>query len=278
MPTIEADDSRDIPSLPRDVSVTVEYDLDPKENTVRTQRVKDAYGIDFDAGTIRPVDDVTVTVEPGQIIYATGSSGAGKTSFCRRLAEDIGAVNFDDVEVPRDIPLVEVFPEHLSVPETQLTMSMFGLGEAHLNLRTYDELSDGQQYRAKLAYCSTKYDRIFADEYCATLDRETAKTISYSIRKQMLKGRLTGVFIFATTHRDILADLQPDWLLDFDKNELVEGTPVDRAVSVDEYLSRGEVRDELNDAPKPLTRREFTEVGNLNTMLEQLGRGDSDAE
>lgn len=267
---VDGSDGESGPSLPYETSITVEYDLNPKDNTVRTQRVKDAYGIDFDAGTIRPVDDVSVRVGPGQVIFATGSSGAGKTSFCRRLADELGAVSFNDVEMPRDIPLIESFPSELSVPETQLAMSMFGLAEAHLNLRTYDELSDGQQYRAKLAYCSTRFDRVFADEYCATLDRETARTISYSIRKQLLKGRLTGVFIFATTHRDILPDLQPDWLLDFDRNELVEGHPVDSAVSVDDYLSRSEVRDELNDSPKPLTRRDREEVGKLNTMLDEM--------
>lgn len=59
---------------------------------------------------------------------------------------------------------------------------------------------------------------IFADEFCATLDRETAKTISYSIRRQTLKGRLDNTFIFATTHRDIIQDLRPDLLVDFDEN------------------------------------------------------------
>lgn len=272
MPEVEAADDRDLPDLPLETSVTVEYDLNPKENTVRTQKVKDAYGISFEAGTIRPVDDVSVRVGPGSIVFATGASGAGKTSFCEELADELGAVRFSEIEaeMPKDEPLIEAFPGHLSVEETQLVMSMFGLAEAHLNLRTFRELSDGQQYRARLAYASTRYDRIFADEYCATLDRETARTISYSIRKQLLKGRLSNVFIFATTHRDILPDLQPDWLLDFDRNELIEGVPEEDAVDVAEYLERGEVQQALNDDPKPLTRENRAEVAQMETLADKL--------
>lgn len=202
----------------REITITESYNIDPKENTFRTQKIKDAYGIDFDAGELSVIDDVTVEVSPGDILFATGASGAGKTTFCEAVADELDAVTFDNIEVKRDVPIIETFPDEFSVDQTQKYMGMFGLGDAHLNLRTYDELSQGQKYRAKLAYTAARHDVIFADEFCATLDRETAKTISYSIRRQTLKDRINATFIFATTHRDIIQDLRPDVLLDFDDN------------------------------------------------------------
>jgi ABC-type lipoprotein export system ATPase subunit len=203
--------------------------------------VKDAYGIDFDVGTLTVIEDVEIALEPGQIVFAVGSSGAGKTSYCRALAasDTVDAIDFGRIEreFPRGVPLIDCFPDGFDVEQTQLYMSMFGLGEAHLNLREYDELSDGQQYRARLCYAAAHYPgrTIFADEFCATLDRLTAKTISYSLRKALLKGRLDNTFIFATTHRDILYDLQPDWLLDFDENAVKNGTPtLDPVFTADE--------------------------------------------
>jgi ABC-type ATPase with predicted acetyltransferase domain len=202
----------------REIHVDESYEIDPKENTFRTQKIKDAYGIDFDAGELKVIDDVSVEVSPGDIVFATGASGAGKTTFCEAIVDELDGIDFDEVDVPKDVPVVEIFPDEFDVDETQKYMGMFGLGDAHLNLRTYDELSQGQRYRAKLAYVASRHDVIFADEFCATLDRETAKTISYSIRRQTLKGRLDNTFVFATTHRDIIQDLRPDLLVDFDEN------------------------------------------------------------
>ncbi|MDY6780416.1 MAG: hypothetical protein SV760_07720 [Halobacteria archaeon] len=198
--------------------VAASYTLDPKENTVRTQKVKDAYGIDFEVGELDVVDSLELEVDRGDIVFATGASGAGKTTVCEQIADRLDAVAFSDVRVERGVPLIETFPDDFDVDETQKYMGMFGLGDAHLNLRTYEELSQGQKYRAKLAYTAARYDVVFADEFAATLDRETAKTIAFSIRRQTLKDRLDATFIFATTHRDLIPDLRPDVLLDFDEN------------------------------------------------------------
>ena len=47
-----------------------------------------------------------------------------------------------------------------------------------------------------------------ADEWCAKLDRVTAKVISRNVRK-IADKRGVG-FLLATTHEDIVEDLQPD--------------------------------------------------------------------
>ena len=76
-------------------------------------------------------------------------------------------------------------------------------------LRTPGELSDGQRYRYGIAACLAGGARtIVADEWCAKLDRVTAKVISRNARRVADK-RGVG-FLLATTHEDIIEDLQPD--------------------------------------------------------------------
>lgn len=201
------------------VSVNIAYDMKPKTNTIRTQMVKDAFGIDFEVGRKVIIRDVEIELTPGQIVYATGASGAGKTSICRTIAKQIGATDLDTITIPRDLPLVDVFPEHMSLEEIMGYLSLFGLAEAHVALRTYDELSQGQQYRALMAYAAATQPHVYADEFCAKLDRVTAKAIAYNLRKRQMKDK-RQIWIVATTHRDIAGDLQADILIDLDVGEI----------------------------------------------------------
>jgi ABC-type ATPase with predicted acetyltransferase domain len=52
---------------------------------------------------------------------------------------------------------------------------------------------------------------IFADEFCANLDRVTAAVIAYNIRKFANRAGVT--LILAASHDDILLDLAPDVLV-----------------------------------------------------------------
>ncbi len=96
--------------------------------------------------------------------------------------------------------------------ETLSLLAACGLGEAQLLLRTPAELSDGQRYRFRLA-CgfAQKPCWIVADEFTAALDRTLAKVIAFNLRK--LATRWGVGCLLATTHADILDDLQPDLLV-----------------------------------------------------------------
>jgi ABC-type ATPase with predicted acetyltransferase domain len=52
---------------------------------------------------------------------------------------------------------------------------------------------------------------IFADEFCSNLDRITAAVISFNVQKFAKKTGI--VFILASSHEDLLLDLQPDVLV-----------------------------------------------------------------
>ena len=53
---------------------------------------------------------------------------------------------------------------------------------------------------------------VIADEFCATLDRVTAKVIARNVRKWV--NHTNACFIAATTHDDLLEYLAPDVLIE----------------------------------------------------------------
>ncbi|KKL26719.1 hypothetical protein LCGC14_2392460, partial [marine sediment metagenome] len=90
--------------------------------------------------------------------------------------------------------------------------------------RKHKQLSDGQKYRYAIAkMLATGSDVWFIDEFCATLDREMAKVIAFSIQKT---ARLLGkTIIVATTHSDIEHDLNASLTI---KKNFGEGVTVTR--------------------------------------------------
>jgi len=84
-------------------------------------------------------------------------------------------------------------------------------------LRKPSELSDGQRYRLRLAQTIDLAQRessgavILADEFAATLDRQTAQVIARNVRRWTSKTAHT--FVAATTHDDLLEALEPDVLV-----------------------------------------------------------------
>jgi energy-coupling factor transporter ATP-binding protein EcfA2 len=82
------------------------------------------------------------------------------------------------------------------------------LNDAFLFLRSFDQLSDGQKYRYRIArLLESKACFWILDEFAATLDRDTAKIVSFNLQKiARLEGKCV---IAATTHMDLFEDLSP---------------------------------------------------------------------
>jgi ABC-type ATPase with predicted acetyltransferase domain len=98
-----------------------------------------------------------------------------------------------------------------------------GLSSVPSWLRPYSQLSNGEQYRASLAYKVSKArdgDMILIDEYTSVVDRTVAKAMSYSLQKYI---RRTGKkIILASCHFDILEWLMPDWIINLQKGGALE--------------------------------------------------------
>jgi hypothetical protein len=114
------------------------------------------------------------------------------------------------VEVDADKPLIETVGE--TVEEGLELLSKVGLNDAFLFLRTYNQLSDGQKYRYRIAkLIESGRQWWLMDEFAATLDRDTAKIVAFNLQKF---ARQQGkAVIAATTHSDLFEDLAPDVLV-----------------------------------------------------------------
>jgi ABC-type lipoprotein export system ATPase subunit/GNAT superfamily N-acetyltransferase len=177
--------------------------------TDRTIAVSEAFGLGIDEDKEHVVlDNVELKIGPKDIVYITGDSGAGKSVLLRALKKDLGdeAVDINDVQVDSSKPLIEAVGR--TVEEGLELLSKVGLNDAFLFLRTYDELSEGQKYRYKIAkMVESKADFWIADEFAATLDRDTAKIVAYNLQK--LARQQGKAVLAATTHTDLFEDLSP---------------------------------------------------------------------
>jgi hypothetical protein len=168
------------------------------------------FGIDFETGQNVIARDVEIDYRPGRIVLFAGPSGSGKSSLLRAAVEKLpGAARLDDSFDDSRALIDTLGPD---VRKAAHNLSICGLSEAMLLLRAPGELSDGQRYRYSLARCLAGDARTVAgDEWCATLDRVTARAISYNVRK-LADARGVG-FLLAGTREDLIDDLQPDLIV-----------------------------------------------------------------
>lgn len=195
------------------MKLTVSHDFLPKQRTTRAAIVMDQFGIDFEQGRHVIAENLHIPISPGDVVLFTGESGSGKSSLLRAIAQTLRNELGDDAVV--DIAAISSGEQLLidRLPGSELegmhALSMCGLGEAHLMLRTPQELSDGQRYRFQLALgVRSGAPWLLADEFTATLDRTLAKLIAFNVRR--LADRTRQGFLLATTHEDIFDDLSPD--------------------------------------------------------------------
>jgi len=182
------------------------------EVTPRTIGVAEAFGLGID-DTRRFIiyDNVELRIGPRDIVYITGDSGSGKSALLRAIKRDLeeageSVIDMEDIRIEEEKPIVETVGSTLD--EALKLLSRVGLNDAHLFLRKYRELSDGQRYRYRIAKLMESGRQWWImDEFCSTLDRETAKIVAYNLQKQA--RRMGRAVIAATTHTDLMEDLAP---------------------------------------------------------------------
>lgn len=134
-----------------------------------------------------------------------GNSGSGKTTILKKLGI-LKEPNFDE-----NISLISNF-YWLSPKEATFLLTSMGLSSVPTWLRPYKLLSNGEKYRAKLAYIvssSKENEIILIDEYTSVVDRDVAKAMSFALQKYI--RRKNKKIILASCHFDIIDWLLPDW-------------------------------------------------------------------
>ena len=124
--------------------------------TPRTIAVAEAFGLGVDQEQkFQIYDNVELKMGPKDIVLITGESGSGKSVLLKALKKDLfdanlgGIIDIADVVVEEDKPLIETVGH--TVEEGLELLSRVGLNYAFLFLRTYEQLSDGQRYRYRIA-------------------------------------------------------------------------------------------------------------------------------
>jgi energy-coupling factor transporter ATP-binding protein EcfA2/ribosomal protein S18 acetylase RimI-like enzyme len=134
-----------------------------------------------------------------------GNSGSGKTTILKKIGK-IRNVIFD-----LEKPLISNF-NWLEPKEATHLLTSMGLSSVPTWLRPFNTLSNGEQYRARLAYLvgsSSDNEIILIDEYTSVVDRDVAKAMSYAIQKYIRRNNKR--IILASCHFDIIDWLLPDW-------------------------------------------------------------------
>jgi len=145
-----------------------------------------------------------------------GGSGTGKTTILKKMG-DVKKVNFDSNK-----PLISNF-NWLEPKDAALVLTSMGLSSVPTWLRPFHVLSNGEQYRATLAYLvsSANDDEVvLVDEYTSVVDRDVAKAMSFALQKYIRKTNKR--IILASCHYDILEWLMPDWTCSPQKGGVLE--------------------------------------------------------
>jgi ABC-type ATPase with predicted acetyltransferase domain len=179
------------------------------EVTPRTIGVAEAFGLGIDdQQKFMVYDNVELKIGPTDIVYITGDSGSGKSVLLKAIKQDLGeeAIDMADIPVDQDKPLIDTVGKTLE--EGLELLSKAGLNDAFLFVRRFRELSDGQKYRYKIAKLMESGKQWWiADEFCSTLDRDTAKIVAFNTQK--LARQSGKAVVAATTHTDLFENLKP---------------------------------------------------------------------
>jgi len=191
----------------------IAYETAAPKPSERVVAVAEGFGLGLDQWEKFIIyDNVELNIDPTDIVYITGDSGSGKSVLLKALEKDIkgdmglSTINIADIQPELGKPLIETVGKTLE--EGLELLSKVGLNDAFLFLRSYEQLSDGQKYRYKIAkMMESKAQFWIMDEAMATLDRDTAKIVAYNLQK--LARQQGKAVLAATTHTDLFEDLNP---------------------------------------------------------------------
>ena len=202
---------------------------------------------------IMAVNDISVTIAPGDFVYVVGPSGAGKSTFIKMMYRDIKASSgsiqvgkFNLMKIKeRDIPLLrryvgvvfqdfkllpgktvyeniayamEVVGKHPRVIQKRVLEVLDLVGLKHKVRMFPDELSGGEQQRIAIARAIVNTPGVLiADEPTGNLDPET----SLDIMNILERISQQGTTVIMATHSQVIVDGMKHRVLAIENGRLV---------------------------------------------------------
>jgi len=197
------------------VVLTVEVPGVVAPPTPRLVEVCLRFGVPLTQGRRVVVSGTSLDFRPGAVTLIAGPSGSGKTLLIREIARCLPLSQVvGDIDVPADVAVVDAVAPTRSVSEAIGLLTACGLGEPSLWVRSFDELSQGERFRARLARAISLWQRsgrcgvLLCDEFGSLLHERLIKALAFNLRKLSTRERLPVVV--ATSREDIERDLHPD--------------------------------------------------------------------
>lgn len=211
------------------INIKKSYFVEPHEEA---NLITEAFGID--SGYVQEICNIDIPTE-FEVMYITGDSGSGKSTILREIVP-----NYKSETIPYEKPLFEWCGDSEEDKNRAISMlTLVGISDATMFVNYYHNLSDSQQARARIMLeMKSDKDIIVVDEFLSTLDRKTAKSVSYCIQKAVRK--LNKKAIFCTAHDDLKEYLKAD--------VVVEGKsfPSRFSVSKPKYSAENPILSETN--------------------------------
>jgi len=155
-----------------------------------------------------------------------GSSGSGKSTLLKKFGLE-------------EIPVwdnTKSIISHFDNPDDAINkLGSVGLNSIPSWYKPYNVLSNGEKFRADLARKIRSNTVI--DEFTSVVDRNVAKAASVSLSRYINANDLENVVV-STCHSDILDWLEPDWVLNTDTGELLDGFFLSNHQSLSKYTAQ----------------------------------------
>jgi energy-coupling factor transporter ATP-binding protein EcfA2 len=181
-----------------------------------TDEISRIFDYEFDGtSTFHPHEinsiDRETTLKDFGIGLIVGPSGSGKTTLLKEFGEEKEPYWFDNKSIASHFD---------DIDDVQDRLGAVGFNSVPSWMRPYHVLSNGEQFRARLA--RQLDSNIVVDEFTSVIDRDVAKSCSNAVSRYVKRNNLKNI-VFSSCHYDIIEWLQPDWVFDTQTGRLTTG-------------------------------------------------------
>lgn len=202
-------------------SISLEFKSKFKE-TKKTIAIQEAFGIHRENVKCDVIRDLNIEIKCGDIVLICGPSGSGKTSLLNIINGVLKPSNGTIIR-PKNMrigllkklsskkPLIEIIGK--TIEESIYVLNIAGLSEPRLYLKTFDQLSTGQKYRAMIAALIASRSNVWiADEFLTSLNNITANIVVANIKKLVKRLGIT-LIVASSNPENYVATLNPDKII-----------------------------------------------------------------